>query len=340
MNRPIRILVVEDDPVDAMTLERAVRRRALDVELDLVESAEAALDRLRCGQETGSPNAERPQLILADLRLPRLSGLDLLERVKADEAVRRIPFVLLSTSIQDLDVAAAYALGAAGYFSKSVDFDDFADTVAAIVAFVGRAVLLSPQANVPWSSSLPGRSTSHYLEGELVALIREDPRTFDFIQNGATDGLWYWDLEQPENEWMSSGFWTTFGFDPATKPHLTAAWQELIDATDLEVSRANFEKHCEDPAHPYDQVIRCRHRDGHTVWVHCHGIAIRDREGKPVRMLGAHRDVTAREVARRRAEDAEARLRAIASVLDETDETQASPRDARLRAILAAGPAD
>jgi len=55
----------------------------------------------------------------------------------------------------------------------------------------------------------------------------------------------------------------------------------------------NFEKHCEDPAHPYDQIVRYTHKNGSTVWVRCRGIAIRNEEGKPIRMLGAHNDITA-----------------------------------------------
>lgn len=55
---------------------------------------------------------------------------------------------------------------------------------------------------------------------------------------------------------------------------------------------SNFNKHCEDPSHPYDQVVRYKHKDGSTVWVRCRGIAIRDKGGKPIRMLGLHQDLT------------------------------------------------
>ena len=71
------------------------------------------------------------------------------------------------------------------------------------------------------------------------------------------------------------------------------------------------------PDHPYDQIVRYRHREGHTVWVRCRGFAIRDRDGAPVRMLGVHTDVTSEVKAQRRAESAEARLRAVSSVAEE-----------------------
>jgi PAS domain S-box-containing protein len=91
---------------------------------------------------------------------------------------------------------------------------------------------------------------------------------------------------------MSPRFWELFGYDPATKQHLSSEWQEMIHPDDLQVALDNFRKHCADPAHPYDQIVRYTHRDGSTVWVRCRGIAIRDRNGKPIRMLGAHNDLT------------------------------------------------
>jgi diguanylate cyclase (GGDEF)-like protein/PAS domain S-box-containing protein len=133
----------------------------------------------------------------------------------------------------------------------------------------------------------------HYLKDELYKLVASQPEIFDFFQRGSLDGLWYWDLENPEHEWMNERFWELLGYDPAEMKHLASEWQDLINPDDLQVALANFEKHCEDPSHPYDQVVRYRHKKGHTVWVRCRGIAIRDEQGKPVRMLGAHNDLTA-----------------------------------------------
>jgi diguanylate cyclase (GGDEF)-like protein/PAS domain S-box-containing protein len=135
--------------------------------------------------------------------------------------------------------------------------------------------------------------TGHYLKQELYDLVQSAPEIFDFLQSGSLDGIWYWDIEHPEHEWMSPSFWRLFGFDPDTKKHEASEWQDLIDQDDLKVALENFNKHCQDPTHPYDQVVRYRHKDGSTVWVRCRGIAIRDESGKPVRMLGAHNDLTA-----------------------------------------------
>ncbi|MEL7466449.1 MAG: PAS domain-containing protein [Pseudomonadota bacterium] len=132
----------------------------------------------------------------------------------------------------------------------------------------------------------------HYLKSELYELIRSDGEVFDFLRAGSLDGVWFWDLENPEHEWMSPEFWRSFGFDPEAKEHLASERQEVIFPEDRDKALANFEAHCADPAHPYDQIVRYRGADGGTVWVRCRGVAIRDEAGKPIRMLGAHTDLT------------------------------------------------
>lgn len=133
----------------------------------------------------------------------------------------------------------------------------------------------------------------HYLENELEHLVSSDISMWHFLQKGSLDGIWYWDLENPENEYMSPQFWEVLGHDPATKKHDPVEWQDIIFQDDLAIALDNFNKHCEDPTCPYDQVVRYRHKDGSTVWVRCRGIAVRDSNGKPIRMLGAHNDLTA-----------------------------------------------
>lgn len=91
---------------------------------------------------------------------------------------------------------------------------------------------------------------------------------------------------------MSPRFWETFGVDPNSKRHLSSEWQSLIHPDDLKLAVENFEKHCADPNHKYDQWVRYKHKKGHWATVRCRGLAIRDENGKPIRMLGAHTDVT------------------------------------------------
>ncbi len=160
----------------------------------------------------------------------------------------------------------------------------------------------------------------HYLKRELYGLFRNDSHIFDFLQQGSLDGVWYWDLESPEDEWMSPEFWATLGYDAAEMRHKASEWQHLIDPEDLEVAQANFRMHCEDPRHPYDQIVRYRHRNGSTVWVRCRGMAIRNDQGKPVRMLGAHTDISplkrTEEELRQRTDQLEAKNRELTDALN------------------------
>jgi PAS domain S-box-containing protein len=162
-------------------------------------------------------------------------------------------------------------------------------------------------------------SEEHYLKTELYDRFKSDPDLFDFLQSSSLDGVWYWDLEHPENEWMSPRFWELFGYDPETKEHLASEWQHMIHPDDLKVAIENFEKHCANPSHPYDQIVRYKHRDGSTVWVRCRGIGIRDENGKVIRMLGAHNDLTEamklKDELERRTQDAEAANKAKSTFL-------------------------
>jgi len=132
----------------------------------------------------------------------------------------------------------------------------------------------------------------HYLKEELYELFKTDSAFFNFLQENSLDGLWYWNLENIEDEWMSPRFWEVLGYDPKKKKHSSLEWQDIIFKEDLEKATINFEKHLQDPKYPYDQIVRYKHKDGSTVWIRCRGIAIRDESGKAIRMLGAHTNIT------------------------------------------------
>lgn len=119
---------------------------------------------------------------------------------------------------------------------------------------------------------------------------------FEFLQAGSLDGIWYWDLKQQQNEWMSPRFWEVLGYDHREKEHLVSEWQDLIHPEDLKKALAAFAAHSEDPDQPYDLEVRYQHAKGHWVWVRCRGIIFRDDDGLPHRMLGAHTDITSLKV--------------------------------------------
>lgn len=140
--------------------------------------------------------------------------------------------------------------------------------------------------------SLPPGENEHYLRRELYQRVREGDEIFEFLQAGSLDGIWYWDLDDQEHEWLSPRFKELFGYRDDEVPNTSDWWQDHIFAEDLPAVLDNFAKHIENPDHPYDQVVRYRHRDGSTVWVRCRGLAIRDELGRPTRLLGAHQNIT------------------------------------------------
>lgn len=157
----------------------------------------------------------------------------------------------------------------------------------------------------------------HYLKAELDELVKDNSVVFDFLQHGSLDGIWYWDLENPEHEWMSPEMWQLLGEDPATKEHSPKEWQDIIFQDDLAVAMENFKAHCADPGHPYDQIVRYRHKNNSVVWVRCRGIAIRDQEGRPIRMLGAHNDITEFKEAEEAARQSAAKVETVNARLSE-----------------------
>jgi PAS domain S-box-containing protein len=156
-------------------------------------------------------------------------------------------------------------------------------------------------------------NNDHYLKKELDNLVKSDSDIFSFLEASSLDGIWYWNLEKPEDEYMSPNFWKLFGYDPDEKEHLASEWQDMINPDDLKTATDNFNKHIQDPTHPYDQVVRYRHKDGSTIWVRCRGMAVRDKDGTPTRMLGAHNDYTAVKKAE---EQERAKHKQLSSVLD------------------------
>lgn len=133
---------------------------------------------------------------------------------------------------------------------------------------------------------------NNYLKKELYELIKTDESIFDFIQEAQLDGIWYWDLDNPDEEWMSPKFWEILGYSPDEMPHKQSAWQNIINLDDLKIAMERVRQHCENPLIPYEQTIRYTHKNGSTVWIYARGKAIRDKNGKAVRVLGAHIDIT------------------------------------------------
>lgn len=118
------ILVVEDDEVDVMTLKRACKELRIANPVLVAEDGELALDLLRTG--------ERPCLIMLDINMPRMNGIELLRVLKADDALKHIPVVMLTTSKEESDKLASFRLSVAGYMLKPVDYAQFVELMRTI----------------------------------------------------------------------------------------------------------------------------------------------------------------------------------------------------------------
>ncbi|MDQ1089569.1 PAS domain-containing protein [Siphonobacter sp. SORGH_AS_1065] len=129
----------------------------------------------------------------------------------------------------------------------------------------------------------------HYLKKEFLELLTNDERFFNFFQEA---GIWTWDLVNPDNQWMSPSFWDKLGYTPQEITALSSTIVSLLHPDDVQAVTRNLEAHLADPSHAFEPVIRYFHKDGSIVWVRCRGIAVRNAEGQPVRMLVSHQDIT------------------------------------------------
>ena len=134
-SQPIVVLLVEDDPGDVVLIQEAFEHNKVRNRLHVVGDGVEAMDFLRDGPE-------RPDLILLDLNLPRKDGREVLQEVKADESLRSIPIVVLTTSQAEEDILRSYDLHANAYVTKPVDFGRFIEVVRQIDEFFVTVVKL------------------------------------------------------------------------------------------------------------------------------------------------------------------------------------------------------
>jgi two-component system response regulator len=129
--KPKTILLVEDNPDDEALALRAFGRQKIAAEINVVRDGAEALDYLmHRGPYAGSERV--PSVVLLDLKLPKIDGLEVLRRIRAHEPTRLLPVVVLTSSSQEQDIVASYRLGANSYIRKPVDFDKFMEAAAVL----------------------------------------------------------------------------------------------------------------------------------------------------------------------------------------------------------------
>jgi len=129
----VEILLAEDNPEDAEMTLRALRRNNLANKLHWVKDGAEALDYLFCtGAYAGRDASRPPKLVLLDIKMPKVDGIEVLRRLKADAATHSIPVVVMTSSDEERDVFESYRLGVNSYIVKPLQFDAFIETVAKI----------------------------------------------------------------------------------------------------------------------------------------------------------------------------------------------------------------
>jgi two-component system, response regulator len=129
----VQVLLVEDNETDAELCIRALRKKNLANDLVWLKDGAEALDFLYSqGGHRDRDNADKPNLILLDLRMPKVDGVEVLKELKSDERTKTIPVIILTSSTENPDMEECYRLGANSFVSKPVEFEAFADAAAKI----------------------------------------------------------------------------------------------------------------------------------------------------------------------------------------------------------------
>jgi CheY-like chemotaxis protein len=135
MNKLGRILLVEDDPKDVELTLTALEEYNLANEVIVAQDGEEALDYLYSRGKFKTRSSDNPAVMLLDLKLPKVDGLEVLKQIKSDEQLRMIPVVVLTSSKEEKDMVASYKLGVNAYVVKPVDFHEFVNAIKELGAF-------------------------------------------------------------------------------------------------------------------------------------------------------------------------------------------------------------
>ena len=135
MNTLGRILMVEDDPKDVELTMTALEEYNLANEVIVTHDGEEALDYLYCRGKFHDRSTDNPSVMLLDLKLPKVDGLEILKIVKSDDKLKLIPVVVLTSSCEEKDMVTSYKLGVNAYVVKPVDFHEFVDAIKELGVF-------------------------------------------------------------------------------------------------------------------------------------------------------------------------------------------------------------
>lgn len=133
MSKAKRILIADDEAADVGLIEIVVGELGLQVDIAVASTGEDVLDYLYCRGKYGDRPAGGPELILLDLKLPKISGLEILQQMRADKQFREVPVVVFSSSLDETDREKSFSYGAIEFIAKPFDFDAFGKAIQKIV---------------------------------------------------------------------------------------------------------------------------------------------------------------------------------------------------------------
>ncbi|MCG8700434.1 MAG: PAS domain-containing protein, partial [Bacteroidales bacterium] len=133
---------------------------------------------------------------------------------------------------------------------------------------------------------------SDRLKDELYELIKKDERVFSFIQEGSLDGIWYWDLKNPENEWYNVRFSRVLGYNPSELQDNYKAWKNIVYQEDIAVAKKKIQDYIQNPQHYLEFELRYINYSGSTVWIRFKAMAIISDNGNVDRIIGMAQDIT------------------------------------------------
>ena len=136
----MRILLVEDNPADVILFEKALSIRAEQTDVHVIHDVEKTLDFIN--NHDAKFDRQLPDIIIVDLSMPKLGGLDLLKSLKKNPKTMEIPVLILTNSINTTDMMAAYKYGAAGFIQKSVDLEEYIEAMGIVVKYWSKVVAL------------------------------------------------------------------------------------------------------------------------------------------------------------------------------------------------------
>jgi len=156
VSNEVEILLVDDSPEDVELTIRALRRNKIANEIQVVEDGVEALDFLFCrGSYEDRTSTNPPRLVLLDLKLPKIDGLEVLRAMRADERTKAVPVVILTSSKEQKDVIRGYNLGVNAFVQKPVDFEQFGEAIRQIGMF-WMLINQAPPQGMPIASKAQG----------------------------------------------------------------------------------------------------------------------------------------------------------------------------------------